>query len=402
MKILVINAGSSSIKYQLFDMDNEHVLAKGACERIGTDGAFIDHKKTDGPSFRRNERMDDHKMAMKHVLEALTDPEYGVIKDMSEIGAVGHRVVHSGLDFTCSVPVTREVLETCKKNYDLAPLHVPANVSGAEACLEVMPNTPMTLVFDTAFHTTMPPKAYMYGLPYEAYTDWKIRKYGFHGTSHKYVSQEAAKFLGKDIKDLKIVTCHLGNGSSLCAVNGGKCVDTSMGFTPLAGVCMGTRCGDIDPSLVEYISNKSGMTVHETVEYLNKKSGVLGLSGFSSDFRDLAESDRKDEPRAKLAVEVFSYQVKKFIGSYVAAMNGLDCLVFTAGVGEHTAKVRELVCEDMTYFGIELDDALNNNGIRGQQRCISKKGSKVPVLIIPTNEELVIARETLELVTAKK
>lgn len=398
MKILVINAGSSSLKYQLIDMETEAVVAKGLCERIGIDGSKLTHKLPKHDDVVITSPMPDHNEAIRLVLEALVSPKHGAVKNMSEIGAVGHRMVHSAEDFTESVLVTDEVMKICKANTDLAPLHQPANIMGVEACKKVMPNVPMALVFDTAFHHTMPKKAYMYGLPYEYYTDYKVRRYGFHGTSHKFVASEAAKFLGKDIKDLKIVTCHLGNGSSISAVDGGKCVDTSMGFTPLEGVPMGTRSGDLDPSVVEYLMNKTGKDVHEVLNIINKKSGMLGLSGVSSDFRDLCAADAAGNERATLALDVFSYAVKRYVGAYIAAMNGIDALVFTAGVGENTEQVRSRVAGNMEYLGIKLDEKKNNSGERGIARDISTPDSKVRVLIIPTNEELVIARETKELV----
>lgn len=397
MKILVINAGSSSLKYQLIDMQTETVSAKGVCERIGIDGSMLTHK-ANGKETVVKSPMPDHNEAIRLVLEALVSPEHGVVKSMSEIGAVGHRMVHSAEDFTESVLVTDEVMDICRRNGELAPLHQPANLIGVEACKKAMPNVPMALVFDTAFHHTMPKKAYMYGLPYEYYTDYKVRRYGFHGTSHKFVSAEAAKFLGKDVKDIKVVTCHLGNGSSISAVDGGKCVDTSMGFTPLEGVPMGTRCGDIDPSVVEYLMGKTGMNVHEVLNVCNKKSGMAGLSGVSSDFRDLTAAAEKGNERAILALDVFGYTVKRYVGAYIAAMNGIDALVFTAGVGEHTPEVRSRVAGNMEFFGIKLDEKKNYSGERGISRDISAPDSRVRVLIIPTNEELVIARETKELV----
>lgn len=402
MKILVINAGSSSLKYQLIDMETEQVAAKGLCERIGIDGSKLTHKLPNHDDVVIESPMPDHNEAIRLVLEALADKKHGAVKSMSEIGAVGHRVVHSGEDFTESVLLTDEVLKICKRNTDLAPLHQPANVMGIEACKAVMPKVPQVLVFDTAFHSTMPKYAYMYGLPYEYYEQYKVRRYGFHGTSHKFVSGEAARFLNKDIKSLKIVTCHLGNGSSISAVNGGKCIDTSMGFTPLEGVPMGTRCGDIDPSVVEYLMNKTGMDVHATLNTLNKKSGMLGLSGVSSDFRDLCAAESTGDERAKLALDVFGYTVKRFVGAYAAAMNGLDVLVFTAGVGENTESVRSRVAGNMEYLGIKLDESKNRNGQRGIIREISTPDSRVRVLIVPTNEELVIARETKEIVEKKQ
>ena len=400
MKILVINAGSSSLKYQLIDMETEQVAAKGVCERIGIEGSMLTHK-ANGKEKAVQSPMPDHNEAIRLVLEALVDKEYGVVKNMQEIGAVGHRMVHSGEDFTESVLVSDKVMEICRKNGELAPLHQPANLIGVEACQKAMPGVPMALVFDTAFHSTMPKKAYMYGLPYEYYTDYKVRRYGFHGTSHKFVSEEAAKLLGKDPKDVKIVTCHLGNGSSISAVDGGKCVDTSMGFTPLEGVPMGTRCGDIDPSVIEYIMGKTGMNVHEALNVCNKKSGMAGLSGVSSDFRDLTAAAAAGNERATLALDVFGYTVRRYVGAYIAAMNGIDALVFTAGVGEHTPEVRSRVAGNMEYLGIKLDEKKNYSGERGAVRDISAADSRVRVFIIPTNEELVIARETKALVENK-
>ncbi len=398
MKILVINAGSSSLKYQLIDMQTEGVVAKGQCERIGIEGSVLTQKVPGKDELIVKKPMPTHVEAIQMVLDALVDAKFGAVKSMDEIHAVGHRVVHSAEDFNCSVVIDDEVMRVIRNNTDLAPLHQPANIMGIEACQKVMPNTPMVAVFDTAFHSTMPEYAYLYGVPYEAYKDWKVRRYGFHGTSHKFVSQQAAKFLGKDPKDLKIVTCHLGNGSSITAVDGGKSVDTSMGFTPLEGVPMGTRCGDIDAAVIEYLMAKGNMTVNEALTYLNKKSGMLGISGISSDFRDLCAAANEGNRRAQLALDVFSYRVKKYVGAYIAAMNGCDCIVFTGGVGEHTEIVREKVAGELSFFGVELDRQLNNNGQRGIEREISTPDSKIKVLIIPTNEELVIARETKELV----
>ncbi len=395
MKILVINAGSSSLKYQLIDTNTEEVIAKGLCERIGIDGKLT--HKASGKEYVSDEPQPDHKAAIALVLKALVSPEHGAVKDMSEIGAVGHRMVHSGEDFNSSVVVTDEVLKICEANSELAPLHQPANLMGVKACQAIMPNTPMVLVFDTAFHSTMPEKAYLYGIPYDAYKKYKVRRYGFHGTSHFFVSREAAKFVRKDVSKLKIVTCHLGNGSSISAVDCGKSVDTSMGFTPLEGVPMGTRSGDVDPSVVEFLMGKMNMSANEVISYLNKKSGMLGLAG-ASDFRDLTKAEKEGDKQAILALDLFSYRVKKFVGAYAAAMGGIDVLVFTAGVGENTAEVRERVCKDMEFMGIVLDDKKNWNGERGITRDISAKKSKVKVLIVPTNEELVIARETLALV----
>ncbi|HEY8390126.1 MAG TPA: acetate kinase [Clostridia bacterium] len=398
MNILVVNAGSSSLKYQLIDMNTEGVIAKGTCERIGLNGSILKATGKDGTDFSIQKPMPNHIVAVKLMLDALVDPQYGVIKDVKEIDAVGHRVVHSGEDFNSSVLIDEKVLETCRKNSDLAPLHVPANIMGIEACREVMPTTPMAAVFDTAFHSTMPPYAYMYAIPYEAYKDWKIRKYGFHGTSHKYVSQVAAEYLKKDIKDLKIITCHLGNGASVTAVQNGKSVDTSMGFTPLEGLAMGTRCGDIDPAVIEYIIGKTDWTVYEVLNYLNKQSGVWGLSGVSSDFRDLTKAMYEGNKRAELAIDVFSYRVKKYIGAYAAAMGGVDVIVFTAGIGEHTPEVRERVVKGLEFLGIDFDNELNYNVVRGKLTELSKPSSKIKVLLVPTNEELVIARETKALI----
>jgi acetate kinase len=397
MKILVVNAGSSSLKYQLIDMDTEDAIAKGGCERIGIKGSNLKHKTLKGETVIEKD-MPNHKVAVQMVLNALVDPDIGVITSMDEIGAVGHRVVHSAEDFNNSVILTDEVMKICNKNAELAPLHMPANITGINACKEVMPNTPMVGVFDTAFHSTMPDFAYIYAIPYEDYQNLKIRRYGFHGVSHKYVANEAAKFLGTDIKKLKIVTCHLGNGSSITAVDGGKSIDTSMGFTPLEGLPMGTRCGNIDPEVIRFLAQKKGWELPEVLDYLNKKSGVAGISGVSSDFRDLDKAAQEGNYRAKLALDVFNYRCKKFIGSYAAAMGGIDCLVFTAGIGENTICVRSEVVKGLEFLGVKIDLEKNNTKNNGAIRDISAKGSRVKVLIIPTNEELVIARETKELV----
>lgn len=397
MKILVINAGSSSLKYQLIDMADESVLAKGTCERIGIDGSKLTHKAK-GLSKVYNEPMPTHQEAIQLVMSALTDKEVGVVKSMNEIDALGHRVVASGEYFNKPTLVTDETMKTLELTFDLAPLHNPAAVTGIKACMAAMPGKPNVCVFDTGFHATMPNYAYMYAVDYDDYKKYQVRKYGFHGTSHKFVSQEAAKYLGKKPEELKIVTCHLGNGSSITAVDGGKCIDTSMGFTPLAGVPMGTRCGDIDASVVEYLCNKKGMTVAECTTYLNKKCGMLGVSGVSSDFRDLEAAIDAGNERAALAVKMFTYQTKKYIGAYAAAMNGLDCIVFTAGVGENTVPVRQQVCENLEFFGVKLDKEKNNQKATGGIMEISADDSRVKVLVIPTNEELVIARETAELI----
>ena len=396
MKVLVINSGSSSLKYQLIDMETEGVIAKGNCERIGIDGSKLTHKAK-GKEVVVETAMPDHNVAVALVLKALTDKDTGVIASMEEIDAVGHRVVASGEAFKKPTLVTKEAMELMEEIKDLAPLHNPAAIVGVNACLAAMPKTPMVLVFDTGFHFTMPDYAYMYAIDYTDYEKYKIRRYGFHGTSHKFVSQEAAKYLGKDGKDLKIITCHLGNGSSITAVDGGKSVDTSMGFTPLAGVPMGTRSGDLDYAAAEYLAKKNGWDISETLTYLNKKCGMAGVSGVSSDFRDLTAATSQGNARAKLALDMFSYACKKYVGAYAAAMNGVDCIVFTAGVGENTPCVREAICDNMQYLGLEIDKEKNLEKNNGAIRDISGANSKVKVLIIPTNEELVIARETVEL-----
>ena len=397
MKILVINAGSSSLKYQLIDMETEGVLAKGGCERIGIPGSVL-KAKGNGKEKVYNQDMPNHKVAIELVLDALTDSEIGVIRSMEEIGAVGHRIVASGEYFKKTTLVTPEVLKTLEeKTFELAPLHNPSAATAIRACIEVMPNTPMALVFDSSFHATMPEKAYLYGIDYDDYKKYGVRKYGAHGTSHKFVSQEAAKYLGKKPEELKIVTCHLGNGSSITAVDGGKCIDTSMGSTPLAGVLMGTRSGDIDASAVEFLARKKGMTHAEIVTYLNKKCGVAGISGVSSDFRDLIAGAEQGNARCQLALDMFSYQTKRFVGAYAAAMGGLDCIVFTAGIGENTPVVREGVCEGLEFLGVKMDKAKNEGKNDGSIRDISAADSRVKILVIPTNEELVIARETAEL-----
>lgn len=396
MKVLVINSGSSSLKYQLIDMETEGVIAKGNCERIGIDGSKLTHKAK-GKEVVVETAMPDHNVAVALVLKALTDKDTGVIASMEEIDAVGHRVVASGEAFKKPTLVTKEAMQLMEEIKDLAPLHNPAAIVGVNACLAAMPKTPMVLVFDTGFHFTMPDYAYMYAIDYNHYDKYKIRRYGAHGTSHKFVSQEAAKYLGKKPEELKIVTCHLGNGSSITAVDGGKCVDTSMGFTPLAGVPMGTRSGDIDYAAAEYLAKKEGMDVSQMLTYLNKKCGMAGVSGVSSDFRDLTAAADNGDKRCQLALDMFSYACKKYVGAYAAAMNGVDCIVFTAGVGENTACVRAAICENMQYLGLELDAEKNAEKNNGAIRDITGKNSKVKVLIIPTNEELVIARETVEL-----
>jgi len=396
MKVLVVNAGSSSLKYQLIDMETEAVLAKGGVERIGLPASLL-KAKGNGKEKVFEKDMPNHKIAIELVLSALQDSDVGVIKSMDEINAVGHRMVASGEYFNKTTVVTEEVLKILEeKTYELAPLHNPPAVTGVRACMEVMPNTPMALVFDTSFHATMPEKAYLYGINYEDYKAYGVRKYGFHGTSHKFVSQEAAKYLGKKPEELKIVTCHLGNGSSISAVDGGKCVDTTMGFTPLAGILMGTRSGDIDASAVEFLAKKKGMTHAEIINYLNKKCGVAGISGVASAFRDLEKGMAENNERCILALDMFSYQTKKFVGAYAAAMGGLDCIVFTAGIGENTPYVRQEVCNGLEFLGVKID--LEKNKLRpgGSILDLTAPGAKTKVLIVPTNEELVIARETAE------
>ena len=396
MKILVVNAGSSSLKYQLIDMETEQVIAKGGCERIGIPGSLL-KAKGNGIEKVYEQDMPDHKVAIELVLHALQDEGIGVIKSMDEIGAVGHRMVASGEFFNKTTLVTEEVIKTLEeKTFELAPLHNPPAVTGVRACMQVMPKTPMALVFDTSFHATMPQKAYLYGIDYEDYKKYGVRKYGFHGTSHKFVSSEAAKYLGKKPSELKIVTCHLGNGSSISAVDGGKCIDTSMGFTPLAGILMGTRSGDIDASAVEFLARKKGLTHAEIINYLNKNCGVAGISGVSSDFRDLIKGATEGNKRCELALDMFAYQTKKYVGAYAAAMGGLDCIVFTAGIGENTPTVRADVCAGLEFLGVKINAKANDGKNDGTIREISEKNSKVKVLVIPTNEELVIARETAE------
>ncbi len=397
MKVLVINAGSSSLKYQLIDMETEKVLAKGGCERIGISGSVLKAKGNGGERVYK-QKMPNHKIAIELVLEALTDDGIGVINSMEEIGAVGHRIVASGEFFKKTTLVTDEVLKTLEeKTFELAPLHNPGAATAIKACIEVMPKTPMALVFDTSFHQTMPEKAYLYGIDYNDYKEYGVRKYGAHGTSHKFVAAEAAKYLEKKPEELKIVTCHLGNGSSISAVDGGKCVDTSMGFTPLAGVMMGTRSGDIDASAVEFLARKKGLSHAEVVTYLNKKCGVAGISGVSSAFRDLIAGAKKGNERCALALDMFAYQTKKFVCAYAKAMGGLDCIVFKAGIGENTPTVREDVCTGLEFLGVKFNARANKAKNDGSIREISKSNSKVKVLIIPTNEELVIARETAAL-----
>lgn len=397
MKILVLNAGSSSLKYQLLDMENEEVLAKGACGRIGIDGE-IEHKTADGRKYEEKVSFPSHTEAFEKVAQLLTSSEYGVVKDLEEISAVGHRLVQGGEEFTESVCLTPKVLSDFEKYCELAPLHNPAGLSAIEACTKKMkPGTPQIAVFDTAFHQTMPPEAYLYGFPYEYYEKMGIRKYGFHGTSHRYVSKRAAQIVGKPIEELKIVTCHLGNGSSIAAVKGGRSIDTTMGFTPLDGLIMGTRSGSVDPSAVTYIMEKQNMTPAQMNDLLNKKSGYLGLSGVGSDNRDLQEAADNGNERAQITLKMQSYQIKKIIGGFAAAMGGLDIIVFTGGIGEHSEALRKDVCSDMQFLGISLDEEKNEK-LSAKEAKISKDDSKVGVYIIPTNEELMIARDTKRIV----
>ncbi|MFA5524764.1 MAG: acetate kinase [Tissierellales bacterium] len=396
MKILVINCGSSSLKYQLLDMSNEFVLAKGLAERIGIEGSRIKHKPTSKEDVLIEKPMDNHKIALEIVLGAIVDPNHGVIKSMDEIVAVGHRVVHGGEKFAESVLIDDEVMKTIEDCVELAPLHNPPNIIGIEACKELMPNTPMVAVFDTAFHQTMAPDNYIYPIPYKYYEKYKIRRYGFHGTSHKYVSQRAAELLGKDIGDLNIITCHLGNGSSVCAVQHGKSMDTSMGFTPLEGLAMGTRSGDIDPAIIPFIMDKENITFEQVNDMLNKESGVLGISGLSSDFRDLEIATEEGNEKAKLALDVFVNRVKKYVGAYVATMCSIDALVFTAGIGENSGYIREKICEGLECLGIKIDPALND--IRGKEAQLNKDLTTTSIFVIPTNEELMIARDTKRII----
>ena len=396
MNVLVINCGSSSLKFQLINAKSEEVLAKGICERIGIDGRLT-YQPEGGEKEKSEKAMPTHTEAIQFVIEALTNPETGVVNSLDEIGAVGHRMVHGGEKFASSVVITDEVKKAVEECNDLAPLHNPANLIGVAACENLMPNTPMVAVFDTAFHQTMPPKAYMYGLPYEYYEKYKVRRYGFHGTSHSYVSRKAAEVLGKKYEDLKIIVCHLGNGASVSAVKNGKCVDTSMGLTPLEGLIMGTRSGDIDPAIMEFIAHKEGKNIDEIMTVLNKKSGVYGLSNnLSSDFRDLEDGYNRGDEHCIRTMKTYCYRVAKYIGSYVAAMNGVDVICFTAGIGENAPLVRSLVCEHLGFLGVSIDEDANHK--RGEEIAISTPDSKTTVMVIPTNEELAIARETVSLV----
>ncbi len=396
MKILIVNAGSSSLKYQLIDTDNETTLAKGLVERIGIPGSRL--KQTVGmEQYVVEMPLKDHIEASKQMLKALTDKQHGILGSMDEIGAVGHRVVHGGERFTTSSLIDEECLAAIDENSQFAPLHNPANLMGIKACRLVMPNTPMVAVFDTSFHQTMPAKSFLYGLPMDYYKRLKVRRYGFHGTSHRYVSERAAKFLGKELRDLKIITCHLGNGSSMCAIDGGKSVDTSMGMTPLEGVLMGTRSGSVDPASLQFIMNHEGLDIDQMLEVLNKKSGLLGVSGLSSDMRDIEEAARRGNEQAQITLDLLYNGIRKYIGAYAATMGGVDVVVFTAGIGENSPILRESVLDGMGFLGMELDK--EKNKLRGEERDISTPNSKVRILVIPTNEELVIARDTLEIVS---
>ena len=396
MKILVINTGSSSLKYQLIDMTDESVLAKGLCDRIGIDNSFIKHTKTGMDTVVIDKDMTNHKAAMKELVSALTDEKIGVIKDMTEIKAVGHRVVHGGEKFHDSVIIDDNVMNAIRECIELAPLHNPPNITGIEACQNIMPGIPMIAVFDTAFHQTMPRHAYLYALPYEIYEKYGVRKYGFHGTSHKYVAQRAAAMLKRPLEELKLISCHLGNGASVCAIKYGKSVETSMGFTPLAGLAMGTRSGTIDPAVISYLMDKEKMSVKEINDYLNKKSGVLGISGVSSDFRDIHAAADAGNDRAQLAIDIFCYRAKKYIGEYAAVVDGVDAVIFTAGIGENNGIIRRGILEGMDYMGIKVD--WEKNKVKGKELDISTPDATVKTLVIPTNEELAIARETMKLV----
>lgn len=392
MNVLVVNCGSSSLKYQLIDMDNEAVLAKGQFEKIGAEDAIFTHKRPDAEKLERVEPILDHKQALKILLDILIDAEFGVISSMDEIDAVGHRVVHGAEKFADSVLITPAVMEALEECAKIAPLHNPPNIQGIEACEAIMPKVPQVAVFDTAFHQTMPAEAFLYGLPYEAYTELGVRRYGFHGTSHKYVAQRVAELMGKHMSDLRIISCHLGNGSSVAAIKAGRSIDTSMGFTPLSGLIMGTRCGDIDPAIVPFLMDKWDMTYHEIDAIMNKKSGVFGISGVSNDFRVIEEAAEEGNKRAQLALDMFHYKVRSTIGAYAAVMGGVDVIVFTAGIGENGIGNRDAICNGLEYLGTRLDRERNN--VRGKETEISVEGSKVKIFVVPTNEEIMIARDT--------
>jgi acetate kinase len=395
MKILVLNCGSSSLKYQLIDMDNNDVLAKGLVERIGIEGSNLKHSPKGKDSVKFEQPMENHDVAVKLVIDALLNPEYGVVKDVSEIDGIGHRVLHAGMIYNTSVVVTEDVKKVVRECFDLGPLHNPANLMGIEACERIMPGVPQVAVFDTAFHQSMPPKAYMYALPYEYFEKYTVRRYGFHGTSHKYVAQRAEELLGT--KQSKVIICHLGNGSSISAVKDGKVIDTTMGFTPLEGLVMGTRCGDIDPAIIPYLMKKENLSANEIDTVMNKKSGVLGISGISSDFRDVEEAMDNGNERAKLAIDMFRYKVAKYIGEYYVALGGCDAIMFTAGVGENSGSNRAGICEYLECLGVKLD--AEKNKLRGEEIEISTPDSKIKVFICPTNEELMIAKDTKELIS---
>jgi acetate kinase len=398
MKVLVLNCGSSSIKYQFFDTEQKFALAKGVVERIGMNSAILTHKRYDDEEIKIVGEILDHSIAIEYVLGVMLSRNHGVIDDKDDIDAVGHRVVHGGETFSGSVFITDEVIQVLQDNIELAPLHNPPNIKGIQAVKRIMPNTPQCGVFDTAFHTSMPPEAFLYGIPYELYKKHKIRRYGFHGTSHRFVSLEAAKILGRDVNDLKLITAHLGNGCSMAAVKNGQSIDTTMGFTPLEGLLMGTRTGDLDPSLILYIMGKEGLSINEANTLLNKHSGLIGISGESSDMREIEAAVKDNHKRATYAFDVFTYRIKKYVGAYSAAMGGLDALVFTGGIGENSPMVREAVCRDMNYLGITLDPVKNSN----KDTLLSTKDSRAAVLRVPTNEELVIAMDTAEIVNQRK
>ena len=397
MKILVINCGSSSLKYQVLEMETETLLCKGVVERIGLEGSVLKHEKANSEPVVLHALMNDHKQAIAHVMDAIVDEVHGVADSMKDIGAVGHRVVHAGEKYAWSVLLTDDVIHALEECVSLAPLHNPPNLLGIAACKELMPQTPMVGVFDTAFHQSMPEEYYIYAIPYEYYTKYGVRRYGFHGTSHRYVSERASEMLGKEIKDTKVITCHLGNGASITAINGGKVLNTSMGFTPLEGLVMGTRCGDIDPAIIDFISQKDNLTIREVNDILNKKSGVLGISGVSSDFRDIEAAASKGNARAALALKVYANKVKFYIGGYMAELNGADAVVFTAGLGENGILMRDMICFDLSNMGLILDQ--ERNQIRGKEAVLSSDSSPVKILLIPTNEELMIAKDTYEIIS---
>lgn len=397
MKVLILNCGSSSLKYQLFNMDGEKILAKGLVDKIGIIGSVLEHRPTGHDKIVIEEAIPNHSVAIKMMIDALIDKDYGVISDMKEIEAIGHRVVHGGASFFASAYVNEHVIEEIRNLVELAPLHNPPSLSGIEACQKILPGVPMVAVFDTAFHQTIPKEAYMYALPYEYYEKYGIRRYGFHGTSHRYVCDRVAKVAGQPIEELKIITCHLGNGSSIAAINQGKVINTSMGFTPLAGLIMGTRCGDIDPAIVPILMEKECLGVHQMSNMMNKKSGMLGISGISSDVRHLQEEAEKGNERAQLALEMFTKYVIHYIGAYAAELNGVDLIAFTAGIGENAVKIRENICKTFTYIGVDIDEEANNNHAN-PEREITKAGSKTRVFVIPTNEELMIARDTIDII----